>query len=104
MMRADARNSYSCPVRTEMTGTKQIAISYVFSKDESKLKEFLVEKTISQICSTEKYESKSIVVEKCYTKEKESECFHKSINKQKDENNEAEYEEYSVTDEVPELF
>ena len=33
-------------------------------------------------------------------KEDESECIHKNINKKKDANNEAEYEEYSVTHEV----
>ena len=34
----------------------------------------------------------------------ESECVHKNINRQKDENNETGYEEYSVTDEVPICF
>ena len=36
--------------------------------------------------------------------EDESDCVHKNINKQKDANNEAEYEEYSVTHEVPSYF
>ena len=36
--------------------------------------------------------------------EDESECVHKNINKQKDTNNEAEYEDSSVTDEVPSYF
>ena len=38
------------------------------------------------------------------TKEDEPERIHKNINKQKDANNEAKYEEYSVTDEVPIYF
>ena len=33
-------------------------------------------------------------------KEDGSECVHKNINKQKDANKEADYEEYSVTDEL----
>ena len=41
---------------------------------------------------------------KCYTNEDESECVHKNINKQKDTNNEAEYEESSLTDEVMSYF
>ena len=49
-MRADALNSENYTVRTEMTGTKQIPASHVFSTDKSKLKEFLVNKTLSQIC------------------------------------------------------
>ena len=52
MMRADALNSHVYPVRTEMTGTKQIPIS--------------------NICSTEKDESKSIIVDDSSTEESES--------------------------------
>ena len=37
-------------------------------------------------------------------KEDESECVHKNINRQKDANNEDEYEEPSVTYEVPLYF
>ena len=36
--------------------------------------------------------------------EDESECVHKNINKQKKGKNEIEYEESSVTDEVPSYF
>ena len=54
MMRDNALNSHIYPVITEMTGTKQIPILHICSKDESKLKEFLVEETLSQICSTGK--------------------------------------------------
>ena len=42
-MRDDAINSHVYPVRTEMTGTKQIPISHIFSIDEIKSKEFLVD-------------------------------------------------------------
>ena len=77
---------------------------HVCSTDDSKLKEFLVDKTLSQSCSINKDESKSIIVNECSTEEDESECVHRNINKQKDANNETEYEEYSVTNEVPSYF
>ena len=44
MMRADDLNFHGYPVRTEMTATKQIPTSRVFSTNEIKLKEFRVEK------------------------------------------------------------
>ena len=81
-----------------MTATKQILTSHFCSTDESKLREFLVEETLSQICSMEKDESKRIIVNECSTKEYEYECAHKNIHKQKDAENETEYEESSVTD------
>ena len=87
-----------------MNSTKQIPISHVCSTDESELKDFIVDKNLSQICSTDEDESKSIIVDKCSTKEDESEYVHKNINKQKDANNEVEYEEYSVTYEVQNYF
>ena len=71
MMRADALNLDNYPVRMEMTGKKYILTSYVCSTDESKLKEFLVDKTLPQICSTDEEESKGIV-DKCSTEEDES--------------------------------
>ena len=37
----------------------------------------------------------------CSTEEDEPECVHRNINKQKYSKDEAEYEESSVTDEVP---
>ena len=52
----------------------------------------------------DKDESKGIIVDKCSTEEEKSECVQKYINKQRDANNEAEYEEYSVKDEVPSYF
>ena len=87
-----------------MTGMKQIPTSHVCYTDKSELKEFLVDKMLSHICSTDEDESKAIIVDECSTEEDESECVHKNINKQKNEKNEAKYEEYSVTDEVPSYF
>ena len=72
--------------------------------DESELKQFRFNKNLLYICPTNEDESKDIIVDECSTEEDESECVHKNINKQKDANNEAEYEEYSLTDEVPSYF
>ena len=66
---------------------KHIPVSHVCSPEESKLKEFLVNKTLSQICSTDEDESKGITVDECSTKEDESERVHKNISKEKDANN-----------------
>ena len=87
-----------------MTATKHIPISHVCPTDESELKEFLVDETLSHICSTEEEKPKGIIVDECSMEEDESECVHKNINKQKNANNEAEYEESSVTHEVPKYF
>ena len=54
-----------------MTGTKQIPTLHVCSKDESQLKEFLIEKTLLQIYSTDKDKSKTIIVDDYSTKEDE---------------------------------
>ena len=104
MMRADALNSDNFPVRMETTTTKNIPTSHVFSMNKRELKEFLVDKPLSHICSTDEEKSKCIIVDECSTKENESGCVHKNINKQKGTNNEAEYEEYSVTDKLPSYF
>ena len=104
MMRSDALNLHVYPVRTQMNGTQNILTSNVYSKYKSKLKKFLVDKTLSHICSMDEDESKIIIVEKCSTKGDESECVHKNINKQKYKNNEAYYEASSVTDELPSYF
>ena len=56
--------------------------------DESELKEFMFNKTLSHICSAYEEESKGIIFNKCSTEEDESECVHKNINK-KDAKNEA---------------
>ena len=69
MMRADVINLHVYPVRTEITATKQIPILHVFSTDESELKEFLVNKNLSQICYTDEDESKGIIVNKFSTEE-----------------------------------
>ena len=71
-----------------MTATKQIPTSHVFFTDEIELKDFLGEKTLSQICSTDEDESKGIIANECSTEEDESECVHKNIYKQKDKKNE----------------
>ena len=63
MIRADALNSHIYPVRMEMTATKNIPTSYICSTGERKLKELPVGKTLLQICSTDKGESKGIVVD-----------------------------------------
>ena len=52
----------------------------------------------------DKEESKSIIVNEYYTKNEESECVHKNINKKRDTKNMGKYEKYSVTDEVPSYF
>ena len=83
-----------------MTATKQIPISHVFSTDKRKLEEFLFDKTLSQVYSTEQDKSKGIIVNECSTEEGEPEHVHRNINKQKDTNNEAEYEEPKVTYEL----
>ena len=62
-MRADALNSHVYPIRTGENGTQQISTSQGYSKDESELKEFLVDENLSHICSTDEDESKSIIVE-----------------------------------------
>ena len=103
-MRADTLNLKNYPVRTEMTATKQIPTSHVCSTDKSEFKEFLFDETLLQICSTDEDESIGIIVDKCSTEEYKSECVHKSVNKQKDENNKAAYEEYSGIDEVSSYF
>ena len=58
MMRADALNLDNYPVMMEMTSEKHIPILNVCYMDNSKSKEFLVYKTLSQVCSTEEEEKK----------------------------------------------
>ena len=72
MMRADYLNLYVYLVRTEITGTKQIPILHVCSTDDSELEEFLVDKNLSQICYTEKYESIVFIIDERSTEEDES--------------------------------
>ena len=52
-MRVNALNFDNYPVRTEMTGTKQIPSLHICSTNEIELKEFLVNKTLSQVHYTD---------------------------------------------------
>ena len=52
MMRSDTLNSHIYPVRTEINGTQQVPIAHVYSNDKSELKEFLVDKNLLHIFST----------------------------------------------------
>ena len=54
MMRADSLNSHGYPVRTKMTAKKQIPTLRVCSTYKNELKEFPVNKALSQIYSTDK--------------------------------------------------
>ena len=56
-----------------------------------------MEKTLSQVCSTDEDESKGIIVNESSTEESESECVYKKINNERDTNNEVDYEKPSVT-------
>ena len=71
MMRANALNFHSYPVRTEMTGTKHIPALNICYKGESELKEFLVNENFSQICSKDKDGSKGIIGNECSTEKDE---------------------------------
>ena len=73
MMISDALNLHVYPVRTEMTAMKYIPISHVCSTDKSELNDFLADETLSQICSTDEYESEGIIVGECSTEDDESE-------------------------------
>ena len=55
-----------------MTATKHIPTSHVCSTEKGELKEFLVDKTLSQICSMDEDKSKGIILDKSSTKEDES--------------------------------
>ena len=103
-MKADALNFDNYPVRTETTGTKYIPTSHVCSTYDSKLKDSAVDENWSHICSTDEDDSKGIIFDECSTEEDKSDWVHKNINTQKDANNETEYEESSVTDEVTSYF
>ena len=69
MTRADALKSHGCPVRAKMTAKKKILTSNVCSTDESELKEFPLDKMLSQSCSTDEDESKVTNVNECSTEE-----------------------------------
>ena len=83
MMIADALNSHGYPVRTRMTGTKKIPVSHICSTYESESKEFLVDRTLSLVCFTDKEKQKGIIIDESYMEESESECVHKTLTNKK---------------------
>ena len=87
MMRDDTLNSHVYPVRTKMTAPSTL----VCSKDESELQEFLMNENLSQICSTDKDESKGIIVEKCSTEEDKSKTKGIIINQCDTEENKSDF-------------
>ena len=99
-MRADALNQHIEPVRTEMTDTQQIPISHVCNLDQSKSKQIPAVKNLSQVCSTEKDEPESIIVDESFTEEREPENAHKSINRNEEKYaiDETEHDETSLID------
>ena len=100
IMRADAFNLHVDPVRTEMTGTKQIMISYVCDSDKRKSKEIIADENLLQVCSKDERESEGFIADESSTEESESERIHKSINRNKEKYaiNETEHEKPSVTE------
>ena len=56
-----------------MTATKQIPTSHNFSTEKSELKEFPVNETLLQSCSTYKEQSKDIIVDKFFMEDKKPE-------------------------------
>ena len=62
MMRCDVFNLRVDPVRTEMTGMRQILISHVCDLEESESKGIIMDEKLSQVCSTDESESESFVV------------------------------------------
>ena len=78
MMRSDALNSYVYPVRTEMTAPPL----HVCSTDKDESKGIIVHKTLSQSCSTEEDEL-------CSVEECKSEC---TITEQKYKKSEVTYD------------
>ena len=67
-----------------MAGMKHNPILHVCYSNEIELEEFQVEETLLQVCSTDKNESKSIIVNESSTEENNSECVHKNTNEEKD--------------------
>ena len=86
IMRADAFNFQVEPERTEITGMQQIPIFKICDLYESKSKWIFVDKKLLQVCSTDKIESESVIVEEISTEDSKSENSSKSIdtNKGKD--------------------
>ena len=57
-----------------------------------------MDETLSQVCSTDKDESKRIITDESSTEEIKPECAHKSVNNKKDAKNDIEHEEPTVRD------
>ena len=51
-----------------------------------------MDNNLPQVCSTNKSKSKSIIIGESSMEESESECIHKSINKERNTMNEADHE------------
>ena len=98
------------PVRTQMTNTQKMNIYetntqnipnlHVCSSEESELKRINADKTLSHVCSTDKSESRSIIVNACSTDKSKSKRVHISVNTSevKDAMDETKYGESLVTD------
>ena len=62
---------------------QHIPISHICDSDESESKGIITEKNLSQVCSTEKRESESVIINEISTEKSESESVQKIINKNK---------------------
>ena len=67
IMRADSINLQVDPVRTEVTDEKQTLILHVCSMDDIKSKEFLVDKQLSRVYSTDYGKLESIIADESST-------------------------------------
>ena len=63
-----------------MTGTQYIPILHECNSHERKLKGIILDKNLSQVCSTDERKSERFIVHEKSTEENESESVHKSIN------------------------
>ena len=71
-----------------MTRTKHIPISHVCSMYDIESKEVPADKNLLQVCSTDKGESESVIVDEISTEESGSECVQKIINEEEYAKNE----------------
>ena len=98
------------PVRRQMNNTQntnnsviitqKIPNSRVCSMQDGKSKRTKADKSKLNVCSTDKSESKSVIINACYLDKSESKSVHISVNtsKVKDTTNETNNKEPSVTD------
>ena len=70
-MRSIAFNFHVDPVRNKITGMQQIPILHVCDFYKCKSKGIIADKNLSQVCSTDKSKSESVIVNKISTKESE---------------------------------